>query len=79
MIKKSLRAYITGCLLINGILLDRNTLRVPHFQSFKQNVQWGLVILIILFDLSASKHFHDHRKVLFFRWSLMQQIQHKCL
>ena len=52
---------------------------VSHFQSFKQNVQWGLVILIIFFDLSASKHFHDHRKVLFFRWSLMQQIQHKCL
>ena len=66
-------------LLENPVLLTGNTVGFAHFQALKQDVQRGLVVVIILMDLGRSNHFHDHRKVLFFGRGLVQQVQHKGL
>lgn len=79
MIKKSLRAYITRRLFKNAVLLTGDAVGFAHFQAFEQDVQWGLVGVIVLVDFSGSYHLHDHREVLFFGRGLVQQVQHKGL
>ncbi|CUN24752.1 Uncharacterised protein [Agathobacter rectalis] len=41
-------------LLVNVVLLDGNAVRVPHLQTVKQNVQRGLVVLILFFYLCRA-------------------------
>jgi len=79
LIKKSFRAYNTRGLFENAILLTSDAVGFAHFQAFEQNVQRGLVVVIILVDFSSGNHFHDHREVLFFGRGLVQQVQHKGL
>ena len=79
MIKKSLRAYITRRLFENVVLLTGDAVGFAHFQALEQDVQRGLVVVIILVDFSSGDHFHHHREVLFFRRGLVQQVQHEGL
>ena len=79
MIKKSLRAYITSRLFENAVLLTSDAVGFAHFQALEQDVQRGLVVVIVLVDFSGSDHLHHHREVLFFGRGLVQQIQHKGL
>ena len=79
MIKKSLRAYITRRLLENAVLLTGDAVEFTHFQAFEQDVQRGLVVVIVLVDFSSGDHLHDHREVLFFGRGLVQQVQHEGL
>ena len=79
MIKKSLRAYITCRLFENTVLLTSDAVGFTHFQALEQDVQRGLVVVIILVDFSSGDHFHHHREVLFFGRGLVQQVQHKGL
>ena len=79
MIKKSLRAYITRSLLKNAVLLTGDAVRFAHFQALEQDVQRGLVVVIVLVDFGGSNHLHDHREVLFFGRGLVQQLQHEGL
>lgn len=68
-----------GGLLVNAILLDRNAFRVTHGQTLEEDIQRRLEVLVLLLDLGTPQQFHNHAEVLFLRWSLMQQIQHKSL
>ena len=79
MIKKSLRAYITRRLFKNAVLLTGDAVGLTHFQTLEQDVQRGLVVVVILVDFSGSDHLHHHREVLFFGRGLVQQVQHKGL
>ena len=79
MIKKSLRAYITCRLFENAVLLTSDAVGFTHFQALEQDVQRGLVVVIILVDFGGGNHFHYHREVLFFGRGLVQQVQHKGL
>ena len=51
MIKKSLRAYISGGLLEDAVLLDCDAVRLPFRKPLEQNIQRGLVVFIFLLDL----------------------------
>ena len=79
MIKKSLRAYISCRLFENAILLTSDAVGFAHFQSLEQDVERGLVVVVILVDLSSGNPFHHHREVLFFGRGLVQQVQHEGL
>ena len=79
MIKKSLRAYISSRLFENAVLLTSDAVGFAHFQALEQDVQRGLVVVVILVDFSSGDHLHHHREVLFFGRGLVQQIQHKGL
>ena len=63
----------------NAVLLAGNAVGFTHFQALEQDVQRGLVVVIVLVDFSSGDHFHHHREVLFFRRSLVQQVQHEGL
>ena len=63
----------------NAVLLAGNAVGFTHFQALEQDVQRGLVVVIVLVDFSSGDHFHHHREVLFFGRSLVQQVQHKGL
>ena len=41
-------------LLVDVVLLHGNAVRVPHLQTVKQNVQRGLVVLILFFYLCRA-------------------------
>jgi len=79
MIKKSLRAYITCRLLKNAVLLTSDAVGFAHFQALEQDVQRGLVVVVVLVDFGGCNHFHDHREVLFLWRGLVQQVQHEGL
>ena len=79
MIKKSLRAYNTSRLFENAVLLTSDAVGFAHFQALEQDVQRGLVVVVILVDFSSGDHLHDHREVLFFGRGLVQQVQHEGL
>ena len=63
----------------NAVLLAGNAVGFTHFQALEQDVQRGLVVVIVLVDFSSGDHFHHHREVLFFGRSLVQQVQHEGL
>ena len=52
-------------------------LRVLHFQPLKELIKDGNIVLIVLFDISSSDHFHDHGEVLFIFRGLIMQIEHQ--
>ena len=70
---------LTRCLLENAVLLAGDAVGFTHSQALKQDIQRGLVVIIVLVDFGGSNHFHDHREVLFFGRGLVQQVQHKGL
>ena len=63
----------------NAVLLTSDAVGFTHFQALEQDVQRGLVVVIILVDFGGGNHFHYHREVLFFGRGLVQQVQHKGL
>ena len=63
----------------NAVLLTSDAVGFTHLQALEQDVQRGLVVVIILVDFSSGDHFHHHREVLFFGRGLVQQVQHKGL
>jgi len=63
----------------NAVLLTGDAVGLTHFQTLEQDVQRGLVVVVILVDFSGSDHLHYHREVLFFGRGLVQQVQHKGL
>uniref|UniRef100_UPI00402971EA hypothetical protein n=1 Tax=Gemmiger formicilis TaxID=745368 RepID=UPI00402971EA len=79
MIKKSFRAYNTSRLFENAVLLTSDAVGFTHFQALEQDVQRGLVVVIVLMDFCGGNHLHHHREVLFFGRSLVQQVQHEGL
>ena len=66
MIKKSLRAYITGGLAELGILLHCEVIRLAFRQLIKKQVYGRFEILIPLAALAGIEHIQQHRKILFF-------------
>ena len=58
----------------NAVLLTSDAIGFTHFQALEQDVQRGLVVVIILVDFSSGDHFHHHREVLFFGRSFVQQV-----
>ena len=54
-------------------------LRVLRFQPFKELVKDRKIVLVVLFHIARSDHFHHHRKVLFIRWSLVVKVTNKSL
>ena len=60
-------------------MLTGDAVGFAHFQALEQDVQRGLVVVIVLVDFGGSYHFHHHREVLFFGWGLVQQVQHEGL
>ena len=77
MIKKSLRAYISGGLLENLVLPHSNMIRLFLLQSFKEQVQRGTVIAVILLGAAVLDHGQKHFQRLFLGRSLMEQIEHE--
>ena len=63
----------------NAVLLTSDAVGFTHFQALEQDVQRGLVVVVILVDFCGGNHLHNHREVLFFRWSFVQQVQHEGL
>ena len=63
----------------NAILLTSDAVGFAHLQTLEQDVQRRLIVIIILVDFCGSDHLHDHREVLFFGRSLVQQVQHEGL
>lgn len=63
----------------NAVLLAGNAVGFAHFQALEQDVQRGLVVVIVLVDFCGGYHFHHHREVLFFGRGLVQQVQHEGL
>ena len=63
----------------NAVLLTSDAVGFTHFQALEQDVQRGLVVVIVLVDFGGGYHLHHHREVLFFGRGLVQQVQHKGL
>ena len=76
--QNGLRGFARG-LFENAVLLTSDAVGFAHFQALEQDVQRGLVVVIILVDFCGSDHLHDHREVLFFGRGLVQQVQHEGL
>lgn len=65
---------LTSRLFENAVLLAGDAVGFTHFQALEQDIQRGLVVVIILVDFSSGDHFHHHREVLFFGRSFVQQV-----
>ena len=64
MIKKSLRAYITGSQLVKFILPPGKAVRLLFCQFFKQQIHRILIFLVILQHLHGVQHFQQSSEVL---------------
>ena len=65
MIKKSLRAYISGSKLEFGVLPDSKMVRIFLLQIFKHQIDRVLKILVIFTDFHSVDEFDERGKVLF--------------
>ena len=74
MIKKSLRAYITGSHLVFGILAYSKVSRLPFAQIREFQIHLILIILIILTSIHLVEHVDQGRKVLLLRRQLIVDI-----
>ena len=45
----------------------------------EKDIQGRYIIIVILFDISGTDQIHNHREVLFIRWSLIEEVEDKCL
>lgn len=61
--------------VIAPVILQGDMLRIPHFQPFKEDIQRGLVCLVVLPDFPGADHLHDHREVLLLRRGLVVQVE----
>ena len=66
MIKKSLRAYITGGQLVFFILAHRKVIWLLGFQCIKHQVYGVLELLVVLPDFHGVDELNECGKVLFF-------------
>lgn len=78
MIKKSLRAYITGSQLILLILPYGKVIRVFLLQRVKKKVNRIFETFVILPHLHSVQHFYQRGKILFIGWSLIVDIADQC-
>ena len=65
MIKKSLRAYISGSKLELCVLSDSKMVRIFLLQIFKHQIHRVLKILVIFTDFHSVDKFDERGKVLF--------------
>ena len=65
MIKKSLRAYITGSELELRVLPDSKVVRIFLLQIFKHQIHRVLKILVIFTNFHSVDEFDERGKVLF--------------
>ena len=65
LIKKSFRAYNTGCQLVFFILSDSKVIRFLLCQVFKHQIYLILKFLVVLPNLHGVYHLHQRRKILF--------------
>ena len=65
MIKKSLRAYITGSKLEFCVLPDSKMVRIFLLQIFKHQIHRVLKILVIFTDFHSVDEFDERGEVLF--------------
>ena len=77
MIKKSLRAYITGCQLIFLILAHRKVIWLLGFQCIKHQVYGVFELLVILTDFHGVDELNEGREVLLLHRSLIMDIANK--
>jgi len=63
--------------MVASIILQSNVFRIAGLKSFKQDIKGGSIVLVIFLNLTGTDHLHDHGKVLFLRWSLIVQVEHK--
>ena len=61
--------------VIAPVILQGDMLRIPHFQPFKENIQRGLIGLVILSNLPGADHLHDHGEVLLLWRGLVVQVE----
>ena len=78
MIKKSLRAYITGSHLENAVLLDGKVVRLPFLQLRKEQVHRALISLVILSGFTGSDEVQKCDEVLFFLRGLVPDVADQC-
>ena len=74
MIKKSLRAYISGRELVLGVLAHGEVLRVFGLELIKQAVHGVLELLVVLADFHAVEHLKHRAEVLFLLGSLVVDV-----
>ena len=77
MIKKSLRAYITGCQLIFLILAHRKVIWLLGFQCIKHQVYGVFELLVILPDFHGVDELDEGGEVLLLHRSLIMDISDK--
>ena len=65
MIKKSLRAYISGSELELRVLPDSKVVRIFLLQIFKHQIHRVLKILVIFTDFHSVDEFNERGEVLF--------------
>ncbi len=61
--------------VIVPVVFQGDVLRIAHLQPLEENVQSGLVGVVILPDISGPDHLHDHGKILLLRRGLVVQIE----
>ena len=74
MIKKSLRAYITGGQLIFLILAHRKVVRLLGFQCIKHKIHGVFELLVILPDFHSVDELNKGGEILFLHRSLIVDI-----
>ena len=77
MIKKSLRAYITGCQLIFLILAHRKVIWLLGFQCIKHQVYGVFELLVILTDFHGIDELNEGGEVLLLHRSFIMDIANK--
>ena len=74
MIKKSLRAYITGGQLVKFVLPTGKAVGLLFCQFFKQQIHRVLIFLVILQHLHGVQHFQQCCKILLLHRGFIMQI-----
>ena len=63
--------------MIALVVFQSDMLRVLAFELFKEDVQGGTKIIVILLDLPGTDHLHDHGEILLIRGRFVMQIEHQ--
>ena len=78
MIKKSLRAYITGSQLIKFVLPPGKAVGFLFCQFFKQQIHRVLVFLVVLQHLHGVQHFQQGGKILLLHRGFVVKVGNQC-
>ena len=77
LIKKSFRAYNTGSLLENLILLNGDMGGLLLLQCPEQHIQRTAVLLVLLPHIGKIHHVDHGLKVLLILWRFMDEVEHE--